>query len=41
MYPNPVSDWLYINGVTGENFAIYDQLGKLLVKQKSFRSKME
>ena len=34
IYPNPVSDWLYINGVTGENFAIYDQLGKLLVKQK-------
>ncbi len=34
IYPNPVSDRLYLNGVSGENFAIYDQLGKLLVKQK-------
>ncbi len=34
IYPNPVSDRLYLNGVSGENVAIYDQLGKLLVKQK-------
>ncbi|MBK8389754.1 MAG: T9SS type A sorting domain-containing protein [Saprospiraceae bacterium] len=29
-----MSDRLYLNGVSGENFAIYDQHGKLLVKQK-------
>ena len=34
IYPNPVSDRLYLNGVSGENFAIYDQHGKLLLKQK-------
>ena len=34
IYPNPVSDRLYLIGVSGENFAIYDQQGKLMVKQK-------